>query len=217
MITCIFDLDDTLYMEIEFLYSGIVFVEETISRSFGIDFSGKLMAAHKRGVQDIWAWACNELNIETRCKEDFLWLYRNHQPTISLPEDIKEMLKELDQHGIMIGVLTDGRCITQRNKVNALGLQDYKLFISSEYGSQKPEKLRFETIQKTWGPGRYFYVGDNPSKDFIAPNQLGWTTVGAYWFQKRIHNLHECVTRDAQPDIIVSCPRKMKSILLRES
>jgi putative hydrolase of the HAD superfamily len=24
---------------------------------------------------------------------------------------------------------------------------------------------------------RFVYVGDNPSKDFLAPNQLGWTTV----------------------------------------
>jgi putative hydrolase of the HAD superfamily len=24
---------------------------------------------------------------------------------------------------------------------------------------------------------RLVYVGDNPAKDFLAPNQLGWTTV----------------------------------------
>jgi putative hydrolase of the HAD superfamily len=24
---------------------------------------------------------------------------------------------------------------------------------------------------------RFLYVGDNPDKDFLAPNRLGWTTV----------------------------------------
>jgi putative hydrolase of the HAD superfamily len=34
---------------------------------------------------------------------------------------------------------------------------------------------------------RYVYVGDNPAKDFIAPNQLGWITIGLRGNSRNIH------------------------------
>ena len=34
---------------------------------------------------------------------------------------------------------------------------------------------------------RYVYVGDNPRKDFLAPNSLGWFTVGIRSSGRNIH------------------------------
>ena len=34
---------------------------------------------------------------------------------------------------------------------------------------------------------RYFYIGDNPQKDFITPNELGWTTIGLMDNGQNIH------------------------------
>ena len=34
---------------------------------------------------------------------------------------------------------------------------------------------------------RYVYVGDNPVKDFVAPNELGWMTVG---LKAGVRNIH---------------------------
>ena len=45
-------------------------------------------------------------------------------------------------------------------------------------GSVKPEKKRFQTIQERWSAKQYIYVGDNPEKDFLAPNSMGWMTIG---------------------------------------
>ncbi len=33
----------------------------------------------------------------------------------------------------------------------------------------------------------YVYVGDNPKKDFIAPNSLGWLTIGLRDDGRNIH------------------------------
>ena len=43
----------------------------------------------------------------------------------------------------------------------------------------KPHPMAFERVAAAIGvPGdRFVYVGDNPAKDFVAPNAMGWTTV----------------------------------------
>jgi putative hydrolase of the HAD superfamily len=43
----------------------------------------------------------------------------------------------------------------------------------------KPHPMAFERVATAIGePGdRFVYVGDNPVKDFVAPNAMGWTTV----------------------------------------
>ena len=36
------------------------------------------------------------------------------------------------------------------------------------------------------GAEEYWYVGDNPAKDFVAPNSLGWKTIGVK-VSRRVH------------------------------
>jgi len=49
------------------------------------------------------------------------------------------------------------------------------------------------------GASRFVYVGDNPTKDFIAPNRLGWITV----MVRHERNLHpaESPPGDASPTL----------------
>jgi putative hydrolase of the HAD superfamily len=77
----------------------------------------------------------------------------------------------------VLAILTDGRSITQRLKLRSLGLQELPAFVSEDFGSEKPEPLRYQRIMEQWPGNRYCYVGDNPHKDFLAPNSLGWTTI----------------------------------------
>jgi putative hydrolase of the HAD superfamily len=43
----------------------------------------------------------------------------------------------------------------------------------------KPHPLAFERMAAALGAAgdRFAYIGDNPSKDFVAPNAMGWLTV----------------------------------------
>ena len=216
MKACIFDLDDTLYKELDYVRSGISSVENLISELYHLDFTGKAMNAYMRGECDIWRWTCQELDIKEDCKEEFLWLYRSHNPDISLGPGIQDMLNEMERNDIRVAILTDGRSISQRKKVRSLGLQRFELYISDEWGSTKPAKTRFQAIQKKWGPGSYYYVGDNPSKDFVAPNLLGWTTIGAYWFKERVHPHQYPLEENQNPTLVVKSTNELLATLITE-
>lgn len=90
------------------------------------------------------------------------------------------MLNDLRSNGDKIGVITDGRPEGQRNKIEALGLDSLvdDIIITDELGGvqfRKPNDILFRIMQNRWKMPfeSMVYVGDNVSKDFQAPKQLG--------------------------------------------
>lgn len=84
--------------------------------------------------------------------------------------------------GVRIGLITDGRSVQQRNKIEALGLlrwiDENDTIISEEFGSEKPTTENYLYLMKRYPDCHDFtYVGDNVKKDFIAPNALGWNSI----------------------------------------
>ena len=113
---------------------------------------------------------------------DYLYIYRNHKPKIALSEDVVRMLDTLKVKGVRIGLITDGRSVQQRNKIEALGLSRWMdaedIVISEEFGSEKPALANYAYFMERYPECHDFtYVGDNLKKDFVAPNALGWLTV----------------------------------------
>ncbi|MGH8372791.1 MAG: HAD family hydrolase [Gammaproteobacteria bacterium] len=183
----VFDLDDTLYEESEYQSSGLFAVAKIINRAYGNDLKQKILEWKTAGVRDIFSEVCRELGLPASAKEGFIWTYRLHKPTIKLSINARETVNLIENGSAGIAILTDGRSISQRLKLSALGLLEYPLYISEEWGSEKPELDRFEEIQRRHPARTYVYVGDNPSKDFKAPNQLGWETIGLRGNDKNIH------------------------------
>ena len=109
-----------------------------------------------------------------------------------------------------MAILTDGRSFTQRNKIFALGLQSFPVFISSEWSETKPSLGRFLEIQKSFKAEQYIYVGDNPSKDFIAPNELGWLSFGIQDNGRHIHDQEIEKTIINQPTYWISSLKDLK-------
>ena len=172
----VFDLDDTLYKEADFVDSGIHAVAAVLRSVLGVDIHDELMMARASGITDLWGHACGLLNMPQTLKHSMLWVYRLHTPAISLDVQTQVALAVLKSSGHELAILTDGRSLTQRNKLRALGLQDLPVFISEEFGSEKPELQRYLAVMERWRGRNYAYIGDNPQKDFIAPNRLGWLT-----------------------------------------
>ena len=53
--TClVLDLDDTLYREYDYQTSGLKYVEEQVSRLYGLNLTGKLLELRDQGVDDIF-------------------------------------------------------------------------------------------------------------------------------------------------------------------
>lgn len=51
------------------------------------------------------------------------------------------------------------------------------IIVAEEFGSEKPAERNYLYFSKKYPDTRYVYVGDNPEKDFLAPNRLGWETI----------------------------------------
>ena len=110
--------------------------------------------------------------------------------------------------GCRLGIITDGRTVTQLNKIEALGLHsliaDEDIVISERFGSEKPSPRNYLYFMNKYGAdARYYYIADNTAKDFIAPNRLGWTTVCLKDNGQNIHKQNFSLSDDFLPKYTV--------------
>lgn len=170
----IFDLDDTLFSEKEYIKSGYKAVSEYLNG----DFEDTLWNAFENGEPaiDVLLKEIGRLGD----KENVLEVYRNHIPDIHLYEGVVDLIHSLKQKKFKVGIITDGRPEGQKNKIHALGLDDLvdDVIITDELGGKqfrKPCDIAFRIMQLKWmiNASEIVYVGDNISKDFRALIQLG--------------------------------------------
>ncbi len=182
----VFDLDDTLYLECDYKRSGILsvisFVEDLYGHQQLLDVEDLISSA------DFIKIIVEAYKLPTSVKESLLWIYRLHRPLIKLEEDVKNTLVALEKICKSVIILSDGRSVTQRLKINALGLSQLPKYISEEFLSNKPSPSRFIMIENNFKASNYLYIADNPNKDFFAPNSLGWKTIGLRGDQRNIHS-----------------------------
>jgi len=214
----VFDLDDTLYKEIDFLNSAFNEIALIISCELQIESSDILseMVGLYHTKKNVFLEILKKYDSLNYTVKDLLEIYRDHKPNIFLPSDIKDVLSELKSKDVNLGIITDGRNKQQKNKINALGLDKYikHVIISEEFGHEKPHLANFKYFQKMFPGMDYFYVGDNLKKDFIAPNMLGWKTICLKDNGVNIHNQDIQVTRIQQPKYFIAhFPNLLKLIL----
>ncbi len=183
----VFDLDDTLYQEADYRESGLreicLWLHEYCRKSIVAQLN--ILAA--QGEDDLLSAACRLASLPESAKESLLWIYRLHVPKIQLKESVKQTIQYFESVA-QVAILTDGRSITQRLKLKALGLSHLPVYISEDYNSEKPHPLRFQKIMQDMPAQHYVYIADNPKKDFFAANTLGWTTIGVKGNEKNIHS-----------------------------
>jgi len=176
----IFDLDDTLYKEIDFLKSAYGEIASYLQINFAIDDTYELMIQKYTEGKNVFKEMNKSYSIQVPL-EKYLRIYRNHLPAISLDNVTSNTLLYLQSQGYIMGLITDGRTKTQQNKIDALGLSRYLnkdlILISQEFGSSKPEIKNYSYFQTMFPSANFFYIADNPLKDFISPNLLGWETI----------------------------------------
>ena len=189
----IFDLDDTLYSEKEYVRSGFAAVAEILPKINGAE--QKLWSLFESGKPAIDYLLRSEGIYSDELKEECLNAYRTHTPDIHLYDGVRKMLVRLRQEGYMLGIITDGRPDGQRAKILALGLDSLfdEIIITDELGGTEARKpsdkaflLMHERLNKISGEridySEMCYVGDNTAKDFIAPASL---LMRAIWFDNR--------------------------------
>jgi putative hydrolase of the HAD superfamily len=172
--TLVFDLDDTLVREIDYLKSAFAAIAQHLDKDNPTLFSD--MFGWHKGKEDVFGHLENRY--EHAVKQQLKDFYRNHVPNFDPISQNRDLLIELKNDGHYLGLITDGFSITQRNKIRALDIGHLfdLIVISEEFGSAKPDRRNFEVFSQ-FDTKQHFYISDNVSKDFIAPNQLGWTTI----------------------------------------
>lgn len=175
----IFDLDDTLYAEKQYVKSGFHAVAKFLGEGGAEEKLWRCFTEGKNAIDAL----LRELGRETE-KEECLHVYRFHQPEISLYAGVADMLGRLRDNGLRVGIITDGRPEGQRSKLQALGigLPEEDIIITDELGGvqfRKPCDIAFRILQRRWGLPfeELVYVGDNPEKDFRAAIQLGMESI----------------------------------------
>jgi glycosyltransferase involved in cell wall biosynthesis/FMN phosphatase YigB (HAD superfamily) len=182
----VLDIDDTLYLERDYVRSGFDAVGAWARAELGVDDLGeRAWTAFEAGVRrtifdDALAGAGVEVtpDLVPRLVE----VYRAHTPAIELTSDARQWLDALAPH-VAVAVVTDGPLASQRAKATALTLTQWAdLVVFTESlgpGKGKPHPAAFEQLERELGVAgaHCAYVADNPAKDFVAPHRLGWRTV----------------------------------------
>lgn len=214
--TVVFDLDDTLYPEADYVESGIKHVCNHISSLYGLDLCPVLLAALADDATTDWmSMACELAGLPQTVKESLLWMYRLHPPSIQLSASCNLALRAIQSSAKAVAVLTDGRSITQRMKLKALGLSYLPAYISEDHGSYKPAPERFKLIQEQFRADHYVYVADNVKKDFVGCNPLGWIGIGMLGGSRNIHSqVVDCQPQSALPSYWVNNWEELTSLLL---
>jgi putative hydrolase of the HAD superfamily len=183
----VFDLDDTLYSEKDFVLSGFRAVANWSSVNLGISSDrgyATLFDLYSQGVRndtfDRWLMIHEIARPELAAK--FVEIYREHIPSIApFPESI-ELLKSLQGY-YKIGLVSDGYLAVQQAKWVALGLANFfdAVVFSDSLGraNWKPSTAPFQLVLDKLGAEPEFsvYIGDNPRKDFFGARQLGMYTI----------------------------------------
>lgn len=172
--TIVFDLDDTLIKEIDFLKSAFMEISRIVNSKDDNLFPQMMNWYYEKenvfqNLVELYP-DYDIMNLKT--------IYRNHFPNFNSNSKVKYFLIELKNSGFKLGLITDGYKVTQRNKIKALDIELLfdLIIISEEFGSEKPNLKNYEIFHQ-FNTDEYFYIGDNVNKDFISPNSLGWKTV----------------------------------------
>ncbi|HNX04923.1 MAG TPA: HAD family hydrolase [Opitutales bacterium] len=191
----VFDLDDTLFPERDYFFSGILAAEQWIVPTHGINgFGEAARAAFLRGRRGhAFDEALDEIAPGRRDElmPGLLAAYRANKPKLVLQPDVRALLERMRPHAFL-ALASDGRLQGQQDKVDALGLAPLfdHIRLTDSWGRDfwKPHPRACEevmTLCPLGEPSHYVFVGDNPAKDFHSPVRLGWRSIRVQYFDNR--------------------------------
>jgi putative hydrolase of the HAD superfamily len=199
----VFDLDDTLYPEGEYVRGGYRAALRLLADKLGRDHpvwtapeppdawlwnrflsfcrTGQFLPGFTGGAFDALN-ARYHLGLDKARIEELVAAYREHSPDIRPYDGMPETLGIL-RTDYCLGILSDGFLPPQRLKLEALKVERFfdAVLFTEELGRSawKPSPEGFEVVARRLDVSHAAcaYVADNPAKDFVAPNRLGWRTI----------------------------------------
>lgn len=182
----VFDLDDTLYPQVQYKRSGFKVVASWLAEKRGIDSTTVLYELEtildKFGASYpyIFDRLVERLKLKPELVAELVSVFIEHEPQIKCFNGVIPVLARL-RNKFRLGILTDGRLSVQQKKVKALGLDNVidRILYSDAMGLEKPATQLYKWFEDAFQIDglKMLYVGDNPAKDFCGANQRQWYTV----------------------------------------
>lgn len=182
----VFDMDDTLYQEKDYVISGFKAIDHWMNKEFNsVGFYETAFDLFCSGEKKfIFNKTLEKLNIsyDDSMIKRMIDHYRSHEPDIHLLEDANWILENL-RDTFKIGLISDGYLVAQEKKVNALKLQEkfHSVILTDRLGREhwKPSHVPYEQASRELQlpHDQCVYIGDNINKDFITAKRLGWITI----------------------------------------
>jgi len=217
----VFDLDDTLFAERDYVRSGYRAVAAAMAKdpTDADRISEWMWQRFCQGNTDrMFNAAAEKFSLSTGDETIGEWVkcYRDHLPDIApLPEAL-EVLAAL-RGRVKLGLLSDGFLPAQQLKFDALGLADTfdAVLFTESLGREfwKPSPVGFERLAAELGGSHSAcaYIGDNAAKDFVAPNALGWLTI--QWRRDGQVHADRPAPEDGEPRVVVSSGTELLAAL----
>lgn len=180
-----FDMDDTLYPERAFVFSGYRAVSQAVEAELGFAIYDDLVALFQSGRRgDLFTpvLARRLGAVEERYVKRLVAVYRAHSPKIAPFPEADSVLKEIRER-YRTALISDGIEEVQERKLDALDLRRHfeAVVMTDAFGREfwKPHPLPFKDCARRLAvdTAQMVYVGDNPAKDFITARRLGSRTI----------------------------------------
>jgi putative hydrolase of the HAD superfamily len=216
----VFDLDDTLYPEIDFVSGGYRAVARFVSDRYGRNcteiFYTMMATLAREGRGAVIPTVLERFCDSSVSLQEIVGIYRRHLPRIRMFPGYGCLLRRLGRN-YRLGILTDGNPEAQRRKVEALGLDHAvdKIIYTWDYGEEigKPHPLTFLLMLDYLRaePPSALYVGDNPDKDCRGAHGAGmlFAQLRVSWLHGNGTTLQEL----QKPEFVIDSLYQLPSIL----
>lgn len=220
-----FDIDDTLYDQVDTFRRAY---DEVFGERFDLDIkelfkargrrSDEVFEASQNGLismEEMYIYrgqkAFEDVGIAITAEEAlaFQAAYARNQANLIMPETTRQLLDELKEREVLLGVITNGPSAHQWKKVNALKMQRWaekkNLIVSGDIGINKPDAGIFDEAKARAAAAieEFWYVGDNYVNDIVGAKKAGWKALWLNRWRK------ELKPEEVQPDAMAYDEQEM--------
>lgn len=228
MATIIFDVDDTLYDQLEpfklAFEKNFSFTDIPVEKLFKLSriHSDEVFDRSENGSMSLIDMQIYRIrkalehfdkNITDEQGKNFQIDYQNNQMRIKLLPEMRDALDMCTKRGFRLGIITNGPAKHQQKKIETLNLgrwiSEEDMFISGKLGYAKPNIKIFEFVEEKMGldKNETYYVGDSFANDVVGAKNAGWKAV---WINRRKHKTSHT---EISPDYIVDRQETIKHFI----
>jgi len=164
----LFDLDDTLYPEKQYIFQGFWAVAQFLQSKYelsGVKIYLEFVSIFREGSNKVFDNFLYGENI-TENSLKLVNIYRNAKRKLSLYPDVLRSLKSLRDFGNKLVLVTNGRSEIQKEKIKILKIEKYfdDVFVLDDFGKEywKPSVLIFNKIYNEYKGNLidYLFIGN---------------------------------------------------------